>query len=180
MDPIQIAVLKVDQPIGEFYIGSLDARQLISISYTEIRKFVEGRQEDLAGIQRERSPKRINELAQYVNFDYATFPTSVVLAVDERSVSVSPVDNCGGLYLMEISEFEGDDETPSIPLDQSAFIIDGQHRLAGLEHLNDGKTFEINVSIFVGADLADKAEIFSRNISFKPSMMQMIRFPCSR
>ena len=125
-------------------------------------KICRGKAKIRAGIQRERSPKRIGELSEYVNFDYATFPTSVVLALDERSVAIYPVANCSGLYVMEISDFGGDDGTPLIPLAQSAFIIDGQHRLAGLEALQGDKTFDVNVSIFVGADLADKAEIFSR------------------
>lgn len=162
MSVVEITLLKVTQPIGEFYIGAIDARKLNQITYTEIRRFNEGTQDDLAGIQRERSPKRVKELSDYVNFDYATFPTSVILAIDERSVEITEVERCPGMYSMTIGEFEGDEDEPAIPLSEAAFIIDGQHRLAGLESLDADRSFEVNVSVFVGADMADKAEIFSR------------------
>lgn len=159
MNQIEISVLRVEQPIGEFYIGAIDARSLNKIAYTEIRRFNKGTQDQIAGIQRERAPKRVKELSEYVNFDYATFPTSVILAIDERTVKIDEIDGCPNLYNMIISEYESDEE--KIPLESTAFIIDGQHRLAGLESL-ERETFEVNVSIFVGADMADKAEIFSR------------------
>lgn len=153
-------VLRVDQPLGQFFIGAIDARVLNKISYTEIRRFEEGSQEKLGGIQRERDPKRIKELAKYVNFDYSTFPTSVILALDERSVEVKQIGENLDLYELRISAYQGGEQSDCIPLEHAAFIIDGQHRLAGLQSLDPNRTFEINVSIFVGIDLADKAEIF--------------------
>ena len=107
------------------------------------------------------SKRPLRELYDYVNFDYATFPTSIVIAVDERCAALTEVKGCSGLFDLVISAFEGNDEEPEIPLEDTAFIIDGQHRLAGLENLDEDRLFEVNVSIFVGADLADKAEIFS-------------------
>ena len=62
---------------------------------------------------------------------------------------------------MKISEFV-DSESPelSISMDQAASIIDGQHRLKGLEQA--GKSdFELTVSIFVGVDDATEASLFS-------------------
>ena len=50
----------------------------------------------------------------------------------------------------------------SFPSEKIAFIIDGQHRVAGLEGLDDGREFDVNISVFVGASDADKAEIFAR------------------
>lgn len=47
-------------------------------------------------------------------------------------------------------------------VDKIAFIIDGQHRVAGLEGLEDYREFDVNISFFVGASEADKAEIFAR------------------
>ena len=49
-----------------------------------------------------------------------------------------------------------------IPIERIAFIIDGQHRVAGLEGLEPGRGFDVNISVFVGASEADKAEIFAR------------------
>jgi len=111
-----INVLKVAQPIGEFFIGAIDAASLLEITTVDVREFGKGQAGTIDGIQRELSKSRLKELSQYVNLEYATFPTSVILAIDERCVTVTEVEGCIGLY----------------------------------------------VSIFVGADIADQAEIFSR------------------
>lgn len=164
MSTVELKVLKVNQPIGEFYIGAINPRKLNEIATVEIREFREGNPDDLAGIQRELSVTRVNKLGEYVNFDYATFPTSVVIAIDERCTTLEEVDGCEGLFTLYVHDSleveEGDDEY--IHLEESAFIIDGQHRLAGIKKLENNRVFDINVSIFIGADLADKAEIFSK------------------
>ena len=58
--------------------------------------------------------------------------------------------------------------TYDVPLNEIAKILDGQHRLEGFKKLYDDvterdklKNFEINVSIFIGMDLAQQAIIFS-------------------
>lgn len=194
--PIILPVSKVEQPIGEFYVGTMDARTLTKISYTEIRAFIEGKQDKIAGIQRERSPKRIEEIKKYVNLDYATFPTSIIIAVAPectRLVDYDPdmtqeeaqeffeseeeeIDENAHVFNLllssygeppEDSEDDEDDESEDaqgsyIPVEKIAFIIDGQHRVAGLEGLDDDKDFDVNISVFVGASEADKAEIFAR------------------
>ena len=53
---ITIRVLKVDQPIGEFYIGALNSKVLNSIADFDIREFKNDKAEDLAGIQEETLP----------------------------------------------------------------------------------------------------------------------------
>lgn len=160
-ESVTLKVLRVDQPIGDFYIGAVDAKKLIQIATTDVRQFLDDKAQDIAGIQRQLSTKRVNEISEYAGFEYATFPTSVILAVDERCVSIKENSDAFGFFDLEISAFDGDEDSGPIPLEQSAFIIDGQHRLAGLRNYPDEKTFELNVSIFVGLDMADKAEIFS-------------------
>ena len=158
-----LKVLKVEQPIGEFYIGAIPYDDLLEIATVDIREFEAGNPDTIDGLQRDLSKSRLKSLREYVNLDYATFPTSVLLAVNEKSVEVKEIVDCNGLYSLIISDFDGDDEVGPIPLTQSAFVIDGQHRLAGLQNRDSVKgPFEINVSIFVGADIADQAEIFSR------------------
>jgi len=158
-----LKVLRVHQPIGEFYIGAIRSDDLLEISTVDVRQFTEGHGESIDGIQRELSKSRLKDLRDYVNRDYATFPTSIILAIDERCVDLIPIPNCHGLFELQVTGWEGDDDEPPIPLDASAFVIDGQHRLAGLENRDPKKEpFDVNVSIFVGADVADQAEIFSR------------------
>lgn len=166
--PIVIPVSKVSQPIGDFYVGRMGARMLIDISYTEIRAFLYGKQEKIAGIQRERSEKRIGEIRQYVNLDYATFPTSIIIAVASECAELKPYchdeekSNNDGVFSLELAPYGSPGDEDYIPVEKIAFIIDGQHRVAGLEGLEDGREFDVNISIFVGASEADKAEIFAR------------------
>ncbi len=163
MNPVSIQVQKVTQPIGEFYIGSIDSQILLDITSTDVRRFTQkGNPDDLDGIQRELSKQRIKELEEYVNLEYATFPTSVILAVDERCAKIVKVPKCEGIFDLQIHSYEGDLIQDSIPISKAAFVIDGQHRLAGLKKMNSTQTFQVNVSIFVGADKADQVEVFRR------------------
>ena len=62
---------------------------------------------------------------------------------------------------MTIKEYQGKDNEKSISFKKIAKILDGQHRLAGLDFYEQSKDFQINISIFVGADIADQAMVFS-------------------
>lgn len=164
---VEIAVSKVSQPIGEFYVGRIESRQLRAISYVEIRAFLEGTQKKIAGIQRERNEGRINEIKRYVDLEYATFPTSVIISVPPDCVELEPYCKdddkmTATVFNMTLKPFGKRGDEDYVPLDRIAFIIDGQHRVAGLEGLREGKNFDVNVSIFIGASDADKAEIFAR------------------
>lgn len=159
----KLNVMKVTQPIGEFFIGAIDAQSLLEITTVDVRAFGEGHAGTIDGIQRELSKTRLKDLSEYVNLEYATFPTSVILAIDERCVTLKEITGCQDLYQLEVSAYDGSEGDSPIALDASAFVIDGQHRLAGLAKRESEKgLFEVNVSIFVGADIADQAEIFSR------------------
>lgn len=183
LTPIILPVSKVEQPIGAFYVGRIDARTLTKISFTEIRAFLDDKQEKIAGIQRERSPKRIEDIKKYVNLDYATFPTSIIIAVKpecSRLVNFDPnltpeeaerifaagdepeVDGSAKVFNLLLNSFGNPDDEDYVPIEKVAFIIDGQHRVAGLEGLEEGRLFDVNISVFVGASDADKAEIFAR------------------
>jgi len=63
---------------------------------------------------------------------------------------------------MVIRGFTDEDTGEVHNLSDAAFILDGQHRLAGLKTYNKEKPFEVNVSIFIGLDKSDQAEIFSK------------------
>jgi DGQHR domain-containing protein len=90
----------------------------------------------------------------------ACFPTSVVISVDAKCASIKESE-LEGFMLLQINEYI-DEEAPqlSIPLNHVATIIDGQHRLKGLEDAQKGD-FELSISIFIGADEATEASVFS-------------------
>lgn len=147
--------IPVEQPIGVFYLASMPAADLIAISWADLRH-MEKELDRYVGIQRELKDDRVAEIAKFVNSVDATFPTSVVLAVKSSCVTFDA--KTGQLTLRE-----GEDESTGelIPLNRIANILDGQHRVEGLKGLTEHSTFDVPVSIFVDADIADQAYIFA-------------------
>src|ERR1051325_9239186 len=90
MQTISFKCLKCKQPIGEFYIGILKHEDLIKITYADIRRLDTGSEqrevEIYTGIQRELSKNRVKEIGKYVNMVDATFPTSVIIHIDEKYI----------------------------------------------------------------------------------------------
>lgn len=141
---IEFECLKVTQPIGAFYIGVMQAKDLIAISYADVRRIEERDVERVVGVQRPLSPARVAELKKYVNTVDAAFPTSVILAIES-----------------EHAQYDARGKIMTITRDEKvARIIDGQHRIAGLEAF-EGSTFGINVSLFVDMDIEDQAMLFA-------------------
>jgi len=146
---ISFSAIPVEQPIGTFFVGVMDARDLVDVSVADVRRLHENEFDEYIGIQRRLSPPRTKELKKYVKSVDATFPTAVILAVKEENADWD--STTGKLTL------RGTDGTA---LSEVASIIDGQHRVEGLTALRD-EAFQVTVSIFVGADVATQANIFA-------------------
>src|SRR5437879_559823 len=80
---VTIPAVPVEQPIGEFFVGVIEAKDLLEISYADIRQ-IERDLDNYLGIQRKLSPDRVEELSEYVGTKDATFPTSIIVAVEEE------------------------------------------------------------------------------------------------
>src|SRR6202165_4802003 len=154
---LELACIRIQQPIGDFYAGALKARDICEITFFDVRTtLTEHRVVDrYLRIQRELSPDRVADLQRYVNTVDATFPSLIILAVEDSCVDI----NDSGTEMM-LHPFEGSEGRPPIPYNMIARVLDGQHRIAGLSKYN-GNEFEVPVSIFVGADISDQAMIFS-------------------
>ena len=144
----RIRAVPITQPIGTFYVGVIKAQDLVEISYTDIRS-MERDLDTYIGIQRRLSRKRVEDIKKYVETSDATFPTSVIIAVDE-DVAIWHSES-------QELEFRANDDTP---FHKIAKIIDGQHRVDGLKEIGD-RDFELTVSVFVGAALSTQANIFA-------------------
>jgi DGQHR domain-containing protein len=158
---ISIPVFQISQPIGGFYVAVMRADHLLSICEFDYRRmqYTSG-YIDFLGIQRELNKKRIRDIRQYVGTIDACFPTSVVISIDEKCAQLEETDVMG-VKILKIFEYI-DEVAPelSIKLAEVGSIIDGQHRLKGLEEARKDD-FEVPVSIFVGLDDATDATIFS-------------------
>jgi len=167
MRKIKLPVLCVKQPIGDFFTASIAARDLVEISYSDVRRLAQDERdiERYLGIQRPLNKKRVKQIREYIHGDDASFPTAVIVAVDEECAEFEEGErNTGFLTLKEIGSEPG--EEGSVPWGKIAKVIDGQHRIAGfldestLEFSYD-RDFDINVSIFVGADISEQANVFA-------------------
>ena len=142
LNTLKFKCLRCKQPIGEFYIGILNSDDLVHITYVDIRRLeYQTEQRDVeiyTGIQRELTKNRVKELSKYVNMVDATFPTGVILHIDQS----------------DILEYNESNFEMTIPYrDSVAKVLDGQHRIAGLEHYSQpGENFQVNVVIFIGMD----------------------------
>ena len=149
--------LKARQPIGDVFLAKVPYDDLIKITYFDVRRMLyEDRPvERYLGIQRPLIKQRVEGLQKYVNFFDASFPTAIIIAVDEvfteydeerKEITLSNVPRGGA--------------SPELAIRNIARVLDGQHRIAGLREF-DGVAFDLPVTIFVGADIADQAHIFA-------------------
>jgi DGQHR domain-containing protein len=95
----------------------------------------------------------------------ATFPTGIIIAVDEVCAAIDFTEQADGteanIGTMTLCNYpEPDDPEHRILFGNIAKVLDGQHRIEGL-HSYNGPRFDLNVTIFVGADIADQASIFA-------------------
>lgn len=147
MPEIIVPVLELEQPVGNFYLGVIEARDLWAISFADVRR-PDGRDlERYIGTQRDLSEGRVAEIQKYVTMVDACFPTGIILAINSDDV--------------RFTTNEKDFPALAIRRDEKvAKIIDGQHRIAGFENFK-GDNFFLNITIFIDMDLEDQAMVFA-------------------
>lgn len=159
-DPIvkHVPALRVHQPIGEIYLASLDYQLLQKITYFDVRRVMRDDRdvEAYLGIQRPLEQKRVDDLERYVNFIDATFPTAVILAIDESECVSYDEDK----LQLTLSNLRRGNEKPDIAFSNLCRVIDGQHRIVGLGSYK-GRAFDVMAAIFVGIDISDQGYIFA-------------------
>ncbi|MET4120979.1 DGQHR domain-containing protein [Bradyrhizobium sp. JR1.5] len=158
-DPIQyeFSCIRASQPIGDIFVASIPFKTLIRMSYFDVRRVLQEERdiERYLGIQRPLEDRRVRSLSEYVNYKDASFPTSIILAIEEDYALFNDKKNT-----MTVSNKRPEEEAPSIAIGHLARVLDGQHRIAGLNAFR-GATFDVPVTIFVGADISDQAHIFA-------------------
>jgi DGQHR domain-containing protein len=155
---ITFSAIEIEQPIGKFYVGVIDHHDLTEIAFADVRQMTDQKDQYL-GIQRRVNPVRVEEIRAYTKTKDATFPTSIILAVEGKCAAWDG-DNLKMTLAEYISETPDNPEDPNVPYDKIAKILDGQHRIEGLIG-NTGPTFQLNVAVFVDTDIAEQANIFA-------------------
>ncbi len=159
-------VQEVKQKNGAFFSACLPAEILTQITFSDVRRLVDEERdvERYLGVQRPISRDRVKKIRDYILSPDPTFPTAIIVAIDERCVRFDPETSMMTLFEEHVSKDTGDGA--EIPFGKIAKVLDGQHRLAGFyneqgEFDIGGAEFDLNVSIFVGADLSVQAQIFA-------------------
>ncbi len=139
----KIFLMEINQPVGTFYISKISSDVLVDIANVN-------RRDGKVGIQRELSRKRTVEIAKYCEDPDATFPTPIILSIRESDViSIKPFKDLDGIFELEFS-------------DRNSFaeILDGQHRVAGIQKAEDFYC-ELMIAIVFDVTEEEKAYIFS-------------------
>ena len=140
---ITIPYIKVDQPIGRFYLASLPATVLVSITTVDPRDL-----DNDTGVQRPEKNKRIKEISEYCSDPDATFPTSIVVSVYSEKMQYCSVIEEKNIIAIDESQIIGQ-------------VLDGQHRLKGLAQSNNIENFEIPVVFMFNLSQKENAYVFS-------------------
>ena len=174
---VSLKCIPVEQPIGVFYLGAIEAEDLVAIAWTDVRRIV-GETGDAS------SPPRISQLNE---------PDGVIEELDEDAILVENqdfeqflgiqrqlssgrvselkqyVNNVDATFptavLLAVSSEHArfDEATDTLSIvrhSRAAKVIDGQHRIAGLAERKGGG-FQVNVAIFIDMDIQDQAMVFA-------------------
>ena len=181
---VTIKCLPVTQPIGTFYIGAINAIDLVDIAWADIRR-IAGDHEDYAKPQEDNN-LQLGIHRSHINDSVIEDMDKVFLSSDEQDFEeflgiqrelsrgrIKEIQQYVGTQdaafptsvLIAVSSREAlyDDETSTISIlrhSKAAKIIDGQHRIAGLKGYN-GPQFDVNISVFIDMDLQDQAMVFA-------------------
>jgi DGQHR domain-containing protein len=154
--PINCPCFEVYQPVGSFYMAKISHRDLIDITFVDVRRIEKEERdvETVLGIQRPLSKARVKEIGTYVNTMDANFPTSIILAIESFADEDEKIRNVSFNKSTRMLEIRRDGHV--------AKVLDGQHRIEGLSLLKpENEPFELPVTIFVDADIEQQALIFA-------------------
>lgn len=184
--PIQVPALRVEQPIGVFYVASLPARLLLDVAFSDTvsAHFSPGQQSYvLDGTQRLQQPKRLTEIAAYIDRLDASFPNAIILAANYREedglleTGGDATANDDQAVASQMDRRWSVEEKPdgcctlTIPTgDKLAAIIDGQHRLFAFTKANTNRLdMGLVCSIFMDLPKPLQAQLFATiNSTQKP------------
>lgn len=155
---MEVKAIKVVQPLGEFYIAKIKARELLKISTSSVARY--DKDGYLKGNQRPLDPKRLKAIANFIMSDEMSFPTSILIAAN--------IDRDGKI-IEDIEDRWDVKQTGStdiynliIPDKVTSLVIDGQHRLNAFNFAEEScKDIELVCSIFIDLPNPYQAYLFA-------------------
>ena len=138
---IEFSYIEIQQPIGSFYYCAIPASFLLKVVRTSPRS------KNNDGVQRDLQQDRIKKISKYCSDPDAVFPTPIVISIDEDA-KIKLDEEKHSVIFYNDDMIVGD-------------VIDGQHRLWGIEGSKYADKFILPVALMFGLTLEEKAYIFS-------------------
>ncbi|MGJ0192332.1 DGQHR domain-containing protein [Pantoea sp. RRHST58] len=167
--PMKLPAIKIEQPLGDFYVVSIPAEVLLKVCYTIRAEILDGYEDEsishvgtfiskLVGNQRVTTRSRLDEIKRYTETVDASFPNSIILGVNYSSDGTLVTDEA---ERWDIEQKENGFYYLTIPTEEKlASIIDGQHRVFGFTNSNC-KSMELLCSVYLDLPLAYHGKIFT-------------------
>lgn len=131
------------QKAYDLYLFPMNSRQLKTLCYVTPRTH-----DNPEEVQRILDPKRAKDIGQYIKEDTSLLPNAVVVSLTEEC-KISPT-GADKQVVITFPDAQG----------KYAYVLDGQHRLAGFEH-SDGIEFDLPVVALYNADEHLRGKIFA-------------------
>lgn len=150
--------IKVSQPLGDFFIAKIKAKELLKISTSSVARY--NKEGKLIGNQRPLKLPRLKAIANFIKSAEMSFPTSILVAanVDNEGNIIEEQSKRWSIHPTSISDcFEIE-----IPSGVSSLIIDGQHRLNAFSYTEEQfQDIELVCSIFLDLPNPYQAYLFA-------------------
>ncbi|EJL37557.1 DNA phosphorothioation-associated DGQHR protein 1 [Caulobacter sp. AP07] len=171
MYPVKVKALRVEQPLGVYYVAIIPAHVLMDVTFSDrMRASIDDDDGyDVDGTQRGKKGGRPVEIAEYIDRDDSAFPNSIILAAnfaqDTGLISTEDPDDDGeSAVAWQVVELADGCLELTIPTNAKlAAIIDGQHRLDGFQHVRkpDRLNTEMICSVFMDLPKPYQAQLFA-------------------
>jgi DNA phosphorothioation-associated DGQHR protein 1 len=166
MSEIRTPVLRVVQPLGEFFAAVLPADLLLEVTYSDPLKIMsmsDTGEYELKGHQRKLVQERLDAIGRYIDTVEAAFPNSIILAANYREDGELE-ENDALRWSVEVNSNNGASATLVIPSRAKlAAVVDGQHRLYGFKEitLKDRATMPLLCAVFLDLPNPFQAYLFA-------------------
>ena len=162
--PLCLPAIKVSQPLGDFFVISLDAATLRKVTFSDPTRISSIDKKafwyNLLGAQRPSSERRAKQIAKYINTVEAAFPNSIILAANYINSGEFQEDDEKRWRIEPVSEktYELTIPTP----EPMASVVDGQHRLFGFKYCEkDRNSMELLCAVYMDLPHAYQAYLFA-------------------
>lgn len=159
MNYCEVFAFKIEQPLCDFYLTSIKAKDLLKFTFPEQLQYTDENGK-LQGSQRKVDEKRLKEIGRYIDSVEMSFPNTIILAVNYNQEGEVIEDE---KIRWDLVQVEGNLYKILIPTETKlAAIIDGQHRLKGFEgtHISNKSRLDIDLPCSIFFDLPNSYQAF--------------------